>query len=106
MASMSEIRAVGRQIGREFHPNRVVLFGSHARGEAGRDSDVDLLVIMQFEGSPAEKSAEIRLRIRASFPVDVIVREPETVRRRIAMGDEFIEDAIENGKVLYEAGHR
>ncbi|MGQ9919054.1 MAG: nucleotidyltransferase domain-containing protein, partial [Bryobacteraceae bacterium] len=39
-----EIQRIVRRIVRQFHPERVILFGSHARGEAGPDSDVDLLV--------------------------------------------------------------
>ncbi|MFW6159238.1 MAG: nucleotidyltransferase domain-containing protein [Planctomycetota bacterium] len=106
MASMGEIRAIAREVGRKFHPLRVLLFGSHAEAEAGTDSDVDLLVIMPFEGRPAEKSAEIRLAIHPSFPVDVVVRAPETVRERLEMGDPFMKDAIERGQVLYEADRR
>jgi len=105
MASMRDIRTVTRRISREFHPKRVVLFGSHAHGTARKDSDVDLLVVMPFKGKPAAKSAEIRLKINPPFPTDLIVRTPQAVRRRLAMGDDFMIDILERGKVLYEA-HR
>jgi uncharacterized protein len=105
MASMRDIRALGRQIGERFHPERVVLFGSHAHGSANEDSDVDLLVVMPFRGKPATKSAEIRLAINPPFPTDLILRTPATVRRRLAMGDGFLADILERGKVLYEAHH-
>ena len=106
MVSMRQIRAVGRRIGREFHPQRVLLFGSHARGTATADSDVDLLIIMPFKGRPAAKSVEVRLKVRPPFPVDLLVRTPESVRRRIALGDAFLLDVLEHGKVLYEAAGR
>ena len=103
---MRDIADVGRRIGREFHPRRVVLFGSHAGGTPGEDSDVDLLVVMPFEGKPPAKSVEIRLRINPPFPVDLLVRTPQAVQKRLEMGDQFMRNIIESGKVLYEADDR
>lgn len=105
MISIRRIRAVAARIAREFHPERVVLFGSHARGRATEDSDVDLLVVMPFKGRSVDKAVEVRLRAEASFPMDILVRTPGEVRRRIAMGDAFMQDVLTNGKVLYEADH-
>lgn len=103
MPTMKQIEQVGRRIAREFRPQRVVLFGSHARGTATRDSDVDLLIVMPFEGEAVAKSVEVRLKVKFPFPVDLLVRSPEMVRRRLAMGDSFIRDILARGKVLYEA---
>jgi len=103
MATMEQIEELGRRIGREFRPDRVILFGSHARGAAGSDSDVDLLVILPFEGKAPYKSAEIRMKARATFPVDLIVRTPDKVLERLEMGDCFMREILEEGKVLYEA---
>ncbi|MBU4271834.1 MAG: nucleotidyltransferase domain-containing protein [Planctomycetes bacterium] len=100
---MQQIEEFGLRLGEEFHPWRVVLFGSYARGAATKDSDVDVLVVMPFKGRSADKSVEIRLRIRPSFPLDLLVRTPEVVRRRIEMGDYFLRDILRDGKVLYEA---
>lgn len=102
MAALPEIERVGLEIGKLFNPERVVLFGSHARGDATPDSDVDLLVIMPGKGRPVEQSVQIRLMVRPPFPVDILVRSPESVRERIAMGDDFMRDVIEKGVVLYE----
>ena len=66
---------------------------------------MDLLIIMPFEGKPAAKSVEIRLRVRPGFPVDLIVRTPQKVRERLAMGDGFLREILETGTVLYEADH-
>ena len=103
---MRDIADVGRHIGREFHPQRVLLFGSHATGTPGEDSDVDLLVVMPFEGTPPAKSVEIRLKINPPFAVDLLVRTPQAVQRRLEMGDQFMRNIIESGKVLYEADDR
>jgi predicted nucleotidyltransferase len=101
--TMAKIEQFGRDIGREFRPERVLLFGSYARGTATPDSDVDLLVVLPFEGKPVRKSVEIRFKLRPSFPVDLLVRTPEKVRERLAMGDDFMRELIEEGKVLYDA---
>jgi len=106
MVTMAQIQEFGNRIAEEFHPERVILFGSYAQGRAGPHSDVDLLIVLPFRGDPAFKSVEIRLKLRPPFPVDLIVRTPREVRQRVAMGDGFMLDILEGGKVLYEAHHR
>ena len=106
MVSMKEIRAVARQIGREFHPRQVILFGSYARGTPTADSDVDLLVSMPFKGHPAYKAVEILLAVDPGFPSDILVRTPQMVHERLKMGDCFMQEIVEKGKVLYAADHR
>ncbi len=103
---MNQIEELGQRIGREFHAERVVLFGSYARGVATDDSDVDLLVVLPFEGKSVSQSVAMRLRLRPSFPVDIVVRTPDTVNQRIQMGDCFMREILEEGKVLYEADRR
>lgn len=106
MVTMEQIERLGRDIGREFHPDRVVLFGSYARGTATRDSDVDLLVVLPCEAKPVQKSVEIRLKLRPQFPLDLLVRTPQKLLERLAMGDDFMREVLEEGKVLYEADDR
>ncbi|MFM9972894.1 MAG: nucleotidyltransferase domain-containing protein [Burkholderiales bacterium] len=101
----AKIRALSRRIAEEFRPNRIILFGSHARGRATKDSDVDLLVVMPFKGKGVHKSVEILNRIEPEFPVDVIVRTPSQLRKRLAASDYFFGEIVKNGKVLYEATH-
>ena len=106
MVSMDTIEEVGLRIGRQFNPERVILFGSHAEGRAGVDSDVDLLVIMPTKRDPVDESVAIRLAIRPSFPVELLVRTPESIERRLAIGDSFIRGILQHGKLLYEAADR
>jgi len=103
MVSMNQIEEFGRRIGDEFDALRVILFGSHAHGVATEDSDVDLLVILPFEGSSVRQSVAIRMKLRPPFPVDLVVRTPENVRKRLDIGDDFMREIIEEGKVLYDA---
>src|SRR5215467_12493157 len=98
MASESEIQALADKIASEFHPEKIILFGSHARGDAKPDSDVDLLVIMDSDQHPARAAAEITCRLHPrSYPLDLIVRTPETVRTRLHMNDWFMRDVMRQG---------
>ena len=104
MNMQKQIRAFGQRLAEEFRPERIVLFGSYAYGRPRVDSDVDLLVVMPLEGSgPVDKSVEMRLKLRPRFPLDLLVRSPAKIRERLAMGDDFIKDILDKGKVLYEA---
>jgi predicted nucleotidyltransferase len=100
---MRQIEEFGRRVGEEFGAERVILFGSYARGNANPDSDVDILVIGPFKGGSVDKSVEIRMKLRPGFPMDLLVRTPEKVRERIEMGDPFMRQILDQGKVLYEA---
>lgn len=98
-----EIRRVCAQIVRLFQPERIVLFGSYAYGRPTTDSDVDLLVVMPFDGKGFRKASEIRSRIDAEFPLDLVVRTPEEVSRRLTGGDFFLREVTEKGQLLYAA---
>jgi predicted nucleotidyltransferase len=73
MVKRVQIRAFNNAIAREFRPRKIVLFGSRAYGKPTEDSDVDVLVIMPFNRKRDRKSLEIRQRIPADFPLDLIV---------------------------------
>lgn len=102
MVKRENIRAFVKQIVAQFHPRRVILFGSYAYGRPTPDSDVDLLVVMSHKGHPAVQAAEIRKCVRAGFPLDLVVRSPEEIQRRLTMGDFFISEIMEQGQPLYE----
>jgi len=103
MVAMDKIEEFGRRIGRQFGAERVILFGSYARGTVTKDSDVDLLVIGPFEGRSVDRSVQIRMKLRPGFPLDLVVRTPQKVRQRVQMGDDFMQEILDEGKVLYEA---
>ncbi len=87
---------------RKFDPERVILFGSRAWGTPSRDSDVDLLVVMEFAGRPVDMAVRIGAECDDRFAMDLIVRRPGEVRRRIAMGDPFFKQILRDGLVLHE----
>jgi len=94
-------RMVQRIVDR-FHPDRVILFGSHARGTAGPDSDVDLLVVMPVAGSKREKQLEVRLALH-EFKVskDIIITTPEDFEWRKEIPGTVERPAAREGKVVY-----
>ena len=102
MIAAANIRELTERIVREFSPERVVLFGSYASGNPRPDSDVDLLVILPFEGKSFRKSLEILNRVNPRFPVDLIARRPDDTARRYREGDPLIREALDHGQVLHE----
>ncbi|MDX2045029.1 MAG: nucleotidyltransferase domain-containing protein [Acidobacteriota bacterium] len=100
-----EIADLCSQIVNACHPQKVLLFGSYAYGSPTVDSDVDLMVVMPFEGHPAYQAGAIRSLIQTPLAVDLLVRTPEQVQERIGMGDPFMQEIVEQGEVLYEADH-
>ena len=102
MVAMSRVVELSERIAREFEPERIILFGSHAYGNPREDSDVDLLVIMPFVGSGFRKSVEILERVRPDFPIDLIARRLDDTERRYREGDPLVREAIDCGRVLYE----
>jgi len=94
-------RMVGRSV-RRFRPERIILFGSHARGEGGPDSDVDLLVVMPVDVPKREKQLEVRRVLRGiRVPVDVIVTTPEDFEWRQEIVGTIEYPAVKEGKLLY-----
>ena len=80
---MSRIKDLALQIAREFGPQRVILFGSYAYGHPTEDSDVDMLVVLPFEGKPVRKAIEIRNKLNPRLPLDLLVRTPEIGRAHV-----------------------
>ena len=94
---------------REVRPERIILFGSHARSEARPDSDVDLLVIEQepFGGERSRRrEAALLWRVLAQFPVakDILVYSQQEAAERSRSPGHIVAQALREGRVLYERG--
>ncbi len=101
-AARSAIDAMVCRIVEQFKPEQIILFGSHARENAGPDSDVDLLVVMPVEGSKRAKQIEIRIALHhIPVPKDIIVSTPEEFAWRRQIIGAIEEPAAREGKVLY-----
>jgi predicted nucleotidyltransferase len=98
---MRVIRRYARAIADEFHPDKIILFGSYAYGTPNDDSDVDLLVVMPGPRR-CNEAVRIQYRLAAPFPMDLLVRTPEEVARHLEEGQSFMKTIMSQGKVLYE----
>lgn len=98
-----EIKEITKKISKEFKPEKIIIFGSHVWGNAGADSDVDLLVIKETERSTRDVAREIDASLWGrTIPLDIIVYKPEGIQKGLKIGDFFIRNIIEKGKVVYE----
>lgn len=104
MVKRPQICAFSDAVARELRPRKIVLFGSYAYGKPTEDSDVDLLVIMGRTCDQGERmSVRIRHAIPRDFPLDLLVRTPSDVAKRLRWGGPFISELLKKGEVLYEA---
>jgi len=99
------IEDLREQIVRAVNPQQIILFGSYAYGTPNENSDVDLLVVMPFKGSPLRQAFKLRMQMVVPRAVDLLVRTPEQLAERLAMGDSFVRELLERGQVLYESHH-
>ena len=98
----SAIRALAQRIVEHFQPEKIILFGSYADGHPKPESDVDLLVVMD---TPLRAGQQLEISRGVSprpFPLDIVVRTPQELAERIALGDLFLREITARGKVLYE----
>ena len=102
MANMADIEQISASIAREFNPQKIVLFGSHAWGNPTPESDVDLLVVLPFEGKGWRMAAAIREKVNVTFPLDLIVRTESQLADRLQRHDSFFTEIVKKGKVLHE----
>lgn len=97
------IQHVTDTIVRRFHPRRIVLFGSHARGDAGPESDLDLFVEMESDKRPPERAVEIDSVFGLRWwPMDLVVYTPAEVARGKQVRGNLLSTIEAEGKVLYE----
>ncbi|MFM2174381.1 MAG: hypothetical protein RLZZ54_2308 [Cyanobacteriota bacterium] len=101
LVTQEALQAFTNRLVQHYSPNKVILFGSMARGEARWDSDADLMVVMPFEGRHISKIKEIRKRCRAGFPLDLLLWRPEEAAERYRQGDPFLLEAFDQGKILH-----
>jgi predicted nucleotidyltransferase len=97
-------RVVDRIV-RTFRPRRVILFGSHARGEARPDSDLDLFIEMETPRRPPDRAIEIRQIFGLhAWPMDIVVYTPQEVEQLRRVRGTLVNTVEAEGKVLYERG--
>jgi len=103
MTSVDVVSAMTDVIVHRFHPLRVILFGSQARGDTHPTSDVDFLVVTE-DGSNKRATAVAIRRALSDFPVckDVVVTTPDEIARRGNLVGSVLRPALRDGIVVYE----
>jgi uncharacterized protein len=90
----------------EYAPQKVVLFGSHAYGTPGPDSDIDLLIIKETSERFLDRWVTVQRILTGThraLPVETLVLTPQEIEHRLVIGDQFIAEILEKGEVLYAA---
>jgi uncharacterized protein len=94
---------MAERIVRDYDPVKIILFGSHARGEAGPESDIDLLIVLPEVANKRQAAVAIRRVLRdLPVPKDIVVTTPEEIARRGDLVGTVLRPALREGKVLYE----
>jgi predicted nucleotidyltransferase len=103
----SLLAGIVQRIVEKFRVEKIVLFGSYAKGAPDRDSDVDLLVVMDSKEPMSQRIRRVTEVAKVRFlPMDIVVRTPAEIDERLAKGDFFIADILSTGKVLYQRDAR
>ncbi|MEM3526015.1 MAG: nucleotidyltransferase domain-containing protein [Candidatus Jordarchaeaceae archaeon] len=105
-----EIKAVLSEIveklKNEYKPLKIILFGSYAYGNPREDSDIDLLILKKTNEKRVDRVIQVKRIIynpHREIPVSPLVYTPEELKERLRIGDDFIEEIIQKGVVLYES---
>lgn len=92
-----------RNIVESVAPEKIILFGSYAYGNATDDSDLDILVIMDTPEKPAKRVLAVTRKLRPRpFPMDILVRTPEEIAAAVARKESFVMELLDRGVILYE----
>ncbi len=87
-----------------YHPEKIILYGSYAYGKPTEDSDLDLLIIKQTSKRRVDRFVEVKRLIYEPgrrIPVSPLVYTPDEIKKRLELGDDFIEEIMKRGEVLY-----
>lgn len=100
-----EILEIVEKIKKGYAPEKIILFGSYAYGKPTSDSDVDLLIIKKTRARKLKRWVTLKrlaYNPNRGFPFSPLVYTPGELKKRLSLGDDFIEEILERGDVLYE----
>jgi len=98
------IAEVVEKIKNEYKPEKIILFGSYAYGNPTEDSDIDLFIIKETGKRRIDRFVEVSPLVENTgyhIPISPLVYTPEEVTERLAIGDQFVEEVLSKGEVLY-----
>ena len=97
-----EIRKITKQIKEKYKPEKIILFGSFAYGKPNKDSDVDLFIVKKTKEIRTKRHLKVdRMLLDRAIPLDILIYTPQEIKKRISLGDYFVKNIIQRGKILY-----
>jgi len=104
ITTQQKIKKVTEKIVKEYKPEKIILFGSHAWGKPNPDSDVDLFIVKNSKKRPSDREYELRMKLfgHGFPPIDLLIYTPSEVQKRLEIEDFFVQDILSKGKILYE----
>jgi predicted nucleotidyltransferase len=99
----SQLDQVIQRLVKEFKPNKIILFGSHAWGTPDADSDIDILVIVSASDIPPTRRASLAYRTLQGLkiPIEVIVSTQKEIDRYRSVPASLTRKILEKGQVIY-----
>lgn len=101
-----KIEKIANRIAKEYKPEKIYLFGSYAWGRPTKDSDFDLMIVKKTNENFFKRQLRIRKIINGEIAVDILVRTPKELKKRLELGDFFYRNIVNKGKVLYDEAAR
>lgn len=101
---LTEATKLSEALAKNYNPEKIILFGSGARGDIHTDSDIDLLIIKNSDKKKAYRIKEVFTALRnvpRTYSLDPLVYTPNEIKKRLALGDYFIKRIMTEGRVLY-----
>ena len=98
------LRRITDKIDAQYHPQKIILFGSYAWGNPAKDSDIDLLIVKETNERHRERSLKVRRIIgeeNGLVGIDILVYTPQEIAYRLNIGDSFISKIVKKGRLLY-----
>ena len=87
---------------KKYKPEKVILFGSHARGSPDPYSDIDVVIIKKTRKFFLDRIKDVLKIAKPNFAIDILVYTPDEFEKMSSEGNAFLEYIIKEGKVIYE----
>ena len=99
-----EVQDIVKQLIRLYKPDKIILFGSLAKGQINQGTDIDLFIVKSdVPEFGVERIRQLDALIKYTLATDFIVYKPDELEQRLNLGDPFVKNILEEGKVLYDA---
>ena len=99
---LKNLNAISKRLVKKYNPDRIILFGSRAKGNSDKGSDIDLVIVKETKEPPLDRHIEVEtLLADRAVPIDILVYTPDEIRHLYSIGSPFVEELMEKGRLLY-----